>query len=53
MLGLWKNPTVMAAKQGNAFVVKRDGQHLLGTSSSPAVREAAHTLGTVQINPKQ
>lgn len=53
MLGLWKNPAVMAAKQGNALIVTRDGHHLLGTSSSAAVREAAHTLGTVQINPKQ
>ena len=53
MFGLWKNTAVRAAKQGNVFVVTRDSHHLLETSNSPAMTEAASTISAFQINQKQ
>lgn len=53
MFGLWKNPAVRAAKQGNAFIVTRDGHQLLETPNSPAVTEAASTISAFQVNQKQ
>lgn len=53
MFGLWENTAVRAAQQGNAFVVTGDGHHLLETSNSPAMTEAASAISPFQINQKQ
>lgn len=53
MFGLWKNTAVRAAKQGNAFIVTRDSHHLLETSNSLTMMEAASTISAFQINQKQ
>jgi len=53
MSGLWENTAARAAKQGSTFIVARDGHHLLETSDSPAVVEAASTISAFQNNQKQ